>query len=65
MYTKGKQYSSYQWDGNQLKCQGEEIRIDNIDIRHGIKYEEDEWLIQETTLVTDGNRMKDINNNRL
>ena len=65
MYIKGKQYPSSQWDGNQLKCQGEVTRIDNIDISHGIEYEEDEWLIQETTLVTDGNKMKDVNNNRL
>ena len=60
-----KQYPSSQWDGNQLKCEGEVTRIDNIDISHGIEYEEDEWLIQETTLVTDGNKMKDINNNRI
>ena len=63
MYTKRKQYPSSQWDGNQLKCEGEVTRIDNIDISHGIEYEKDEWLIQETTLVTDGNKMKDINNN--
>ena len=42
MYTKGKQYPSSQWDGNQLKCEGEVTRIDNIDISHGIEYEEDE-----------------------
>ena len=65
MYTKGKQYPSSQWDGNQLKCEGEVTRIDNIEISNGIEYKKDEWLIQEITLATDGNKMKDINNNRL
>ena len=65
MYIWGKQYASTQWDGNQLKCFGEIIRIDNIDVSNGIAYEEDEWLIQETTLLTDGENMKDVNNNRI
>ena len=65
MYIKGKQYASTQWDGNQLKCLGEITRIDNIDVSNGIAYEEDEWLIQETTLLTDGENMKDVNNNRI
>ena len=65
MYVKVNQYSSSQWDGNQLKCEGEVSRMDNIDISHSINYEEDEWLIQGTTLVTDGIKMKDINNNRV
>ena len=65
MYLQGKQYASTQWDGNQLKCFGEIIRIDNIDVSNGIAYEEDEWLIQETTLLTDGENMKDVNNNRI
>ena len=47
------------------QCEGELTRIDKIDISHGVEYQKDEWLIQETTLVTDGNKMKDINNNRL
>ena len=45
MCTKGKQYPTSQSDGNQLKWEVEVTRIDNIDISHGIEYEEDEWLI--------------------
>ena len=52
-------------NGMELKCDGEVTRIDNIDISLGIECEEDELLIQETTIVTNGNKMKDINNNRL
>ena len=65
MYTQGKQYASTQWVGNQLKRTGEIVRIDDIDVNNGISYEEDEWLIQETTLISDGENMKDANNNRI
>ena len=43
IYLQGKQYASTQWDGNQLKCTGELIRIDNIDVNNEISYGEDEW----------------------
>ena len=58
MYLQGQQYASTQWDGNQLKCTGEIFRIDDIDVTNGISYEDDEWLIQETTVITDGETMK-------
>ena len=54
MNIKGEQYPSSQCNGNQLKCQVEVTRIDNVDISHGIKLEEDGWLIQEATFVPYG-----------
>ena len=66
MFIQGKQYASTQWDGNQRRVYtGETFKIDDIDVNNGIKYEEDEWLIQETFLITDGENMKDANNNRI
>lgn len=34
-------------EGNQLKYEGEVTKVNNIDINHGIEYEDDKWLIQE------------------
>ena len=65
MYIQGKQYASNQWYGNQIKCTEGIFRIDDIDVNNGIRYGEEALITQETTLITNGEFLKDTNNNRI
>ena len=56
--TKGSQRPDTQWDDNQINCKGKVTGVNNIDINLRIDYEDDQWLIQETTIITDGNKIK-------
>lgn len=48
-----------------MKYKSEATRVNSIDIDHDIEYDEKEWLIQEKTMSTDGNKMKHVNNDRI